>query len=214
MKLLGPQPDSGHSCPGLLRRYKKDRYLDGKPDSEKARHHRQDRIGWQESSPQNNFRRIIASKIPKNQFCNHKINYIPEENSELSLNLLLALLNSSILDWFFRLGSTNAAVSHYQIYNLPIPPLQNTTACNGLRLTDLGGKLSATERSAAECLEAMSVRIQDLEARRIVLNRSDRSKLAPESQPIQDAIDAVLFKCYGLSDEDAEYVKKRLTEML
>lgn len=35
-----------------------------------------------------------------------------------------------------------------------------------------------------------------------------------ESQPIQDAIDAVLFKCYGLSDDDAQYVKRRLTEML
>jgi hypothetical protein len=45
-------------------------------------------------------------------------------------------------------------------------------------------------------------------------NLSERSNLSPESQPIQDAIDAVLFKCYGLSDEDAEYVKRRLKEML
>ena len=29
-------------------------------------------------------------------------------------------------------------------------------------------------------------------------------ELSPESQPIQDAIDAVLFKCYGLSNDDAE----------
>jgi len=41
-----------------------------------------------------------------------------------------------------------------------------------------------------------------------------RSSLSPESQPIQDAIDAVLFKCYGLSDDDAEYIKERLKEML
>jgi len=35
-----------------------------------------------------------------------------------------------------------------------------------------------------------------------------------ESQPIQDAIDAVLFRCYGLSEDDAGYVEARLKEML
>ncbi len=40
------------------------------------------------------------------------------------------------------------------------------------------------------------------------------SQLAPESQPIQDAIDKVLFRCYGLSDEEAGYINKRLEEML
>jgi hypothetical protein len=45
-------------------------------------------------------------------------------------------------------------------------------------------------------------------------SRSERSRLAPESQPIQDAIDAVLFRCYGLSEDDARYVEARLTEML
>jgi len=37
-------------------------------------------------------------------------------------------------------------------------------------------------------------------------NHSGRSHLAPESQPIQDAIDALLFRCYGLSDDDPKYV--------
>jgi hypothetical protein len=60
----------------------------------------------------------------------------------------------------------------------------------------------------------MTRKIQDIEAERVLKNRSERSNLAPESQPIQDAIDAVLFKCYGLSDDDAEYIRQRLTEML
>ncbi|MEI9476158.1 MAG: hypothetical protein WCO26_06250 [Deltaproteobacteria bacterium] len=60
------------------------------------------------------------------------------------------------------------------------------------------------------------VRSQNGGARKITLeqNRSERSHLAPESQSIQDAIDAVLFKCYGLSDDDARYISKRLEEML
>ena len=34
---------------------------------------------------------------------------------------MVALLNSTISDWIFRLTSTNAAVSHYQVGNLPCP---------------------------------------------------------------------------------------------
>lgn len=206
----------------------KDKYLKGKPDSIKARHYEQRRIGWQESSPQNNFRRIIAASIPKGEFCNHKINYIPEEQCELSLDGMLAILNSKISDWFFRLESTNAAVSHYQIYNLPCPSTSNvvtksdwTSLSNKRQWDELSYSLcsACTEpgvmpATVAEALAEMSRRIQQIEAKRILKSRSERSRLAPESQPIQDAIDAVLFKCYGLSDDDADYISKRLKEML
>lgn len=40
------------------------------------------------------------------------------------------------------------------------------------------------------------------------------SRGAPESQPIQDTIDAVLFRCYGLLDDDAACIRQRLGEML
>jgi hypothetical protein len=33
-------------------------------------------------------------------------------------------------------------------------------------------------------------------------------------RPIQDAIDAVFFRCYGMSDDDACYISERLKEML
>jgi hypothetical protein len=59
-----------------------------------------------------------------------------------------------------------------------------------------------------------SRRIQKIETKRVLKNRSERSRLAPESQPIQDAIDAVFFRCYGLSEDDAKYIEKRLEEML
>lgn len=48
----------------------------------------------------------------------------------------------------------------------------------------------------------------------ILWNRSERSFLVPESQPIQDAIDAVLFRCYGLCEDEAAYITQRLKEML
>lgn len=56
--------------------------------------------------------------------------------------------------------------------------------------------------------------IQNIERRRVLKNRSERSQLTAEAQPIQDAIDAVLFRCYGLSRQEANYIERRLKEML
>jgi hypothetical protein len=206
---------------------RKKKYLEGKPDSVKAWHHQQRRAGWQESSPQNNFRRIIAAAIPEEEFCNHKINYIHEGESKIPLDLVLALLNSKISDWFFRLASTNAAISHYQIYNLPAPCIASNDLPNKWnelidesKWDDLVELLCAacTEpgimpKPVAEALAEMSRRIQEIEAQRLLKSRSERSRLAPESQSIQDAINAILFRCYALSEDDAAYITQRLQEM-
>jgi hypothetical protein len=92
-------------------------FLRGKDRTTKAYHHLLERIGLQESSPQNNFRRLISCRILKEHFCNHTINYTTEEHSKLPLELVLFVLNSAFAEWYFRLGSTNAHVSHYQLKN-------------------------------------------------------------------------------------------------
>ena len=206
----------------------RDKFLAGKPASIKANHHQTSRIGWQESSAQNNFRRIIAAMIPAGQFCNHKINYFPEEDCSIALDLLLALLNSKISDWYFRLISTSAAVSHYQLYALPVPTIVEADDSEDWsgefehgRWDEIADQLIAACKVPAElpkqvalAIEMMSRKLRGFESSRVLSNRSERSRLASESQPIQDAIDKVLFHCYGLSDDDALYVERRLSEML
>jgi hypothetical protein len=205
-----------------------DAFLKAKTKSERARHHLQGRLGWQESSPQNNFRRLIGARIPRGRFCNHLINYIPEDGSKADLDLVLAVFNSAVSEWFFRLSSTNAHVSQYQIYNIPFPQVADLGISLEWRKlledecwAELVNLLTAVcpgsglmPKPVAEALAEMSRRIQEMESGRTLSKRSDRSHLAPESQPIQDAIDAVLFRCYGLSEDEANYVRHRLTEML
>jgi hypothetical protein len=166
--------------------------------------------------------------IPAGSFCNHLVNYFPEESSKVPLDLVLALLNSLVIEWYFRLGSTNAHVSHYQVENLPVPFVEAPTIDEGLgrllenrQWTGLRAQLCARcdqpgemPSTVAYAVIAMSRTIQAIEAERILANRSQRSMLAPESQAIQDVIDAVLFRCYGLSDDDAAYIEERLKEML
>ena len=209
----------------FLNRYK---FLAGKPASVKANHHQTSRVGWQESSAQNNFRRIIAAMIPEGQFCNHKINYFPKEECSIALDLLLALLNSKISDWYFRLISTNAAVSHYQLYTLPVPTIVEADGSEDWvgkfeqgQWDEIAEQLIGACKVPAElpkqvalAIEMMSRTLRDIESSRTLTNRSERSRLASESQPIQDAIDKVLFHCYGLLEDDALYIERRLSEML
>ncbi len=118
--------------------------LEAGPDS-KAFHHQHERVAVQESSPQNNFRRVIAAIIPAKEFCNHTINYVPAHMAQLPLNFIVGLLNSDLIDWYFRLGSTNAHVSHYQLYNLPCPNFDLSISRRSERIITEGRRIIRSE---------------------------------------------------------------------
>ncbi|MGH9824363.1 MAG: hypothetical protein ACREDR_14050 [Blastocatellia bacterium] len=210
------------------------KFLKGKGPDTKALHYLGPRVGLQESSPQNNFRRIIAAYILAGEFCNHKVNYVPEKCSGLPLPFLLALLNSKLADWYFRLGSTNAAVSHYQLYNLPCPLFSNSSsasdrglahrALKALDARDTEGVLSMLapalasgapfSRSVLDIVVAAVEKITEIEKGRGDIPKSERSHLAPESQVHQDLIDRLLFRMAGLSEGEGRGLETRLAEML
>ena len=71
-----------------------ERFLKEKRETTKAYHFRHRRVGFQRSSPQNNFRRIIAAPIDRGQFCFDTVSYVTEISTQLPLAFLLGLLNS------------------------------------------------------------------------------------------------------------------------
>ena len=85
----------------------------------KAYDHRYIRIGYQRGSAIDNWRRIIATIIEKGNFCSDTINYIVNPK-QLDLFAILALLDSSLWEWRFRLTSTNNHVNAYEIDSMPI----------------------------------------------------------------------------------------------
>ena len=204
-----------------------DKFLKDKSLNSKAYHHKSRRVAYQGNAPQNNFRRIIAAPVDPGKFCAYTVNYCTDNSSKLSLDVVLALLNSKILEWWFRLGSSNAHANEYQMNGLPVPSVSDdfgvidwlapfeledwTTLQERLAVAATPGYMP---ESVTDAIAKMSQRIQEIESNRILKSRSERSRLAQESQPIQDAIDRVLFRCYGLSEDDAQYIEKRLTEML
>lgn len=210
---------------------RKDKYLDGKKQDAKAWHHRERRVGVQESCPQNNFRRVIASLIPKAQFCNHKINYFPESDSRNPLELLLGLLNSKLMDWYFRLGSTSASVSHYQLYILPAPAFEDDSSDQrfvsrfneavetgrhdeAFALVEPLLRKSPFPVTVRYCMIRLVERIIAIESKRGDIARTERSSLDPKAQPLQDLLDRIIFRMAGLSDAESKSLEERLAKML
>jgi hypothetical protein len=208
-------------------------FLAGKGAETKAFHHRYERVGLQETSPQNNFRRIISCRIPIGQFCNHKINYTTARHSRIPLELALFVLNSAFADWYFRLGSTNAAVSHYQLANIPCPRFGRAQsqvdsmfcqkvgrflerrdfdyieeACMGL--AEAEGTSPTMERVVVSLVRF----IEAEEERRGDIARSARSTLAADSQACQLVLDKILLTLLGLGAARYDYLAARLSEML
>lgn len=208
-------------------------FLKDKGRETKAYHHQHRRIGLQESCPQNNFRRIIAALIGVGEFCNHKVNYLPQHTCKLPLEFALALLNSKLSDWYFRLGSTNAAVSHYQLYNLPCPRFADDSceagqamqaaATAAIRIRQLDAAFDALRPGLAnppfspavrDTIVNLVNRIIEAERARGQISRAERSALSPEAQPYQDLIDRLFYAMAGLTDDEAKGLEARLSTML
>lgn len=209
-------------------------FLDGRGKETKAFHHRLERVGLQESSPQNNFRRIIACRIPTGNFCNHTINYATTDSSKLDLALVLFILNSSFTDWYFRLGSTNAHVSHYQLSNLPCPlfgsepaRLLDTRFVSQLDQLLQSHDLATVEKICTKLAmrEKCSMTVQHLiirlvryieEEERIrgPITRPERSELSTNGARCQIVLDKLMLILLGVDSSSYDYIKQRLGEML
>ena len=143
---------------------------------------------------------------------------IPSHVLDISLTYHdIQALNSAaaIAPFFARLGYNTNARTPQTPGNLGITAESTVSPIKRIDLLCKAcTQAGSMPKPVAEALAAMSRRIQEIEAKRVLKNRSDRSRLAPESQPIQDAIDAVLFRCYGLSAEEGRYIEQRLEEVL
>jgi hypothetical protein len=132
------------------------------------------------------------------------------------------------LEWYFRLGSSNAHANEYQINSLPIPSIvQGPKDSRWLQLFEqrkwellkehlislclVAGQMP---RTVTDALITLCHYIQQIEAERILSNRFERSQLAPESQAAQEVIDATFYRCYGFSIEESAYINGRLENML
>jgi type I restriction-modification system DNA methylase subunit len=208
-------------------------FLKGKGKDGKAWHSEETRIGFQRSAPQNNFRRIIAAPIPIGEFCFDTISYIPASGSKLPPELLLALLNSQLLEWYFRLGSSNSKLNEYQFDNLPCPVvtgesrevtrqvmerLETLIEKEDVRaIRELAAKRIVNDFPPKQSFMAfvgrLAQKICEIETQRGHVTKQNRSKLDPAAQQLQDIIDELLFAAAGFSNEEIAGIGSRMKSL-
>lgn len=68
-------------------------------------------------------RRLSFTIVPANSVLGNSCNFISlqENNYGIDIYYLLGLLNSSLMDWYFKLTSSNNHINNYEIDSFPIP---------------------------------------------------------------------------------------------
>ncbi len=82
-------------------------------------HHKKTRIAMQRITGVDSKIRLIMTFIDENIFCANSVNYI-FENKNYSLKYILALLNSKLFNYYFKIFSTNTNITTTEIKKLPI----------------------------------------------------------------------------------------------
>lgn len=96
------------------------KYLKDFKTTEKSQHHNYPRIAMQGMTGANDKTRIVMSLVPQGFYLANSCNYVFAPKS-YEIESLLGILNSKLINWYFRCFSTNSNVNGYEIDNLPIP---------------------------------------------------------------------------------------------
>ena len=108
-----------HMSQGEIEYLDKKRFL-SENNSEKAFHHELERLAMQGMTGANDKIRLVMTMVPKGVYLANSCNYIiPTE--DLPAKYLLGLMNSRLMNWYFRCFSTNSNVNGYEVENFPMP---------------------------------------------------------------------------------------------
>lgn len=81
-----------------------------------------ERIICQQIVNKNKTRRVSFAPVGENFVLANSCNFIAvDENAPVTLNFLMGVFNSSIINWYFKLSSTNNHINNYEIDEFPVP---------------------------------------------------------------------------------------------
>lgn len=86
----------------------------------KTKYIENERLICQQISNIKSKKRLKFSKIPKNYILGNSCNFIAVDNDNIDLDFLLAIFNSYLMDWRFKLFSSNNHINNYELDDLPI----------------------------------------------------------------------------------------------
>ena len=96
-------------------------------NSEKLTLYERRRLAFQGVTGTDDSRRLKASLISTGYFLANSLNYFNILDSSITMEYVLALFNSQMFEWRFRLTSTNNNVNNYEVHSLPLRRIEFTT---------------------------------------------------------------------------------------
>lgn len=149
----------------------------------KSHHYKMPRLVMQGITGINEKIRLKMTIINSGIFCANSVNYIISREENMELKYYLALLNSSLLNYIFKLNSTNSNVNGYEIDNLPIMKI---SLDKQRPFIDLVNKILSLTQSE-DYLE----------------NPQKQAKV----KEYERQIDQLVYKLYDLTDEEIKIVE-------
>ena len=140
-------------------------FVSAKEGSSRAADIHSERIAGQQISNLDANQRLKFALVPKNYILGNSLNYFKVNeklftNNSFSIYSLLGFLNSNLLNWRFKLTSSNNHVNNYELDDLPIPinaPKDKIEALNQIVLQ----LCSKESKSTEELIDSMNSIVYD-----------------------------------------------------
>lgn len=130
--------------------------------------------------------RLIMTIIPENVLCANSTNYI-FNNDTWNLKSLLGLLNSKLINYYFKQTSTNTNITTTEINNIPIPKSHDIDFIN--RISELVNAILTFNQNINDSVSSeKQSRIQSLELR----------------------IDRLVYQLYGLTKDEIILIEETI----
>ena len=126
-------------------------FLKGRGSSTKKVHINLPRLAGRQVSNQSAAERLVFAYVSPPAVLGNSLNYVVVDDDKapegLTLWALLGILNSAVLDWYFRVINSNNHVGLYELRELPIPVTAGASSLHEIgrlarELARLGGKCS------------------------------------------------------------------------
>lgn len=155
-------------------------------------HFSRPRIVTQEVSNMQQPRRIKAALAPKNAYCGHSTNYILPKDEQYDLRFVLGLLNSRLLDFYFRLFNNTNHLPARELKRLPI------------RRIDFD---NPQDVKMHDDLVALVERMLDLHKRLKEAVGKEKKDLERQIARTDGQIDDLVYQLYDITEEERKIIE-------
>lgn len=150
----------------------------------------QDRIATQQITGVDDSWRLKAALIPSGTVLANSTNYLLEKNGG-GTKFLCGVLNSKLLDWRFRVTSTNNHVNTYEIDSLPFPK-------------NADSNLVEKVNNLVDAILEVNSKLSELEGK----NTNEKHQLEEKMDSLDLEINDLVYQIYGITNEEKEIIQK------